>query len=170
MQVFRIGFKRFFSVATRFRPVQWAMRIAIRLVVPSRRIGVAASIFNDKGEVLLLHHVFHGSYPWSLPGGWVDGNEMPDAAVARELLEETGLSVTIDGVYLFTPSPPGDSLNIYFYATAPIGELTLSNEINEAAWFRPNALPSGMLKKNRDAIQAAVAYAKRKGMYPTIEE
>ena len=39
-------------------------------------------------SMLLVHHRFHG---WSCPGGHVEPDESPRAAVERELIEETGV-------------------------------------------------------------------------------
>jgi 8-oxo-dGTP diphosphatase len=64
---------------------------------PERPIlGVGAVIFDDEGRVLLVkraHEPLKGE--WSLPGGAVDVGETLESAVAREVLEETGLVVAV---------------------------------------------------------------------------
>ncbi len=64
----------------------------------SPRVGVGAVIF--RGEEVLL--VRRGQAPargaWSLPGGLVERGEGLDAALMREIQEETGLTVRILGV------------------------------------------------------------------------
>ncbi len=66
---------------------------------PSRPIvGVGAVIF-ERDRVLLVqraHEPLKGA--WSLPGGAVEVGETLDAALVREVLEETGLSVEIGAV------------------------------------------------------------------------
>lgn len=54
-------------------------------------VGVTGVVFNHRGEILLLEHVFHSPSPWGLPGGWVRRRERPQDALRRELLEELGL-------------------------------------------------------------------------------
>ena len=57
------------------------------------------------GEVLLCRasSLTEAEGWWWLPGGGVDFGEHPEAAVAREVLEETGLTVTV-GRFLGTLS------------------------------------------------------------------
>ena len=61
-------------------------------------VGVGAVIVHD-GKVVLVKR---GSEPlkgrWSLPGGGVEVGEALEAAVAREMLEETGLEVEVGPV------------------------------------------------------------------------
>lgn len=58
--------------------------------------GVSACIFDEAGRVLLAHHVDSGI--WALPGGAVEPDEDPAAAVAREAREELGIVVTLRGL------------------------------------------------------------------------
>ncbi len=72
------------------------------------RLAVGGVIFREDGAVLLVRR---GNPPrrgsWSLPGGKVEPGEPLDAAIVREIQEETGLSVDVVGhvatVTLATP-------------------------------------------------------------------
>ncbi len=59
-------------------------------------VAVAAIVFDDVGRVLLIER---GRPPgvglWSVPGGRVELGESLTAAVAREVAEETGLTVEV---------------------------------------------------------------------------
>lgn len=61
---------------------------------------VAAAVLIEKdGRVLLVRRAnepYRGL--WTLPAGFVNGNEDPAEAAARECLEETGLSVHVTRV------------------------------------------------------------------------
>ena len=50
-------------------------------------------VFNEHGQILMIKHKQYGK--WLPPGGHVDENELPCKAVAREVLEETGVSVKV---------------------------------------------------------------------------
>ncbi|MCE9571688.1 MAG: NUDIX hydrolase [Deltaproteobacteria bacterium] len=66
------------------------------MTAPRPTVAVGAIVFDDQGRVLLIKR---GRPPavgmWSLPGGKVEGGETLAAAVAREVLEETGVTVEV---------------------------------------------------------------------------
>ena len=141
---------------TRLGPVRWLMRLAVRLIVPKRRIGAAIAVFDEVGQVLLLKHAFHGRHPWALPGGWVNRREEPADAVIRELREETGLSAELDRPVHVTISPVLNNIDIFYRGFHPRGNINVSYEIVESGWFDPHNLPDGIQDKTRDAIRAAL--------------
>jgi 8-oxo-dGTP pyrophosphatase MutT (NUDIX family) len=54
---------------------------------------VIGLVFNENKQILLIKHKKQGK--WLPPGGHVEENESPCAAVAREVLEETGVPVQV---------------------------------------------------------------------------
>jgi len=54
---------------------------------------VGALIFNDAGKVLMIH-THKWSNLWGIPGGKIKWGETSEAALRREIQEETGLNVT----------------------------------------------------------------------------
>ena len=65
-------------------------------------------MLNDR-EILMVKN-WLGSQKWTLPGGGMKRGESPEAAAARELLEETGLTVNHDQLDFLgpiaSPEPP----------------------------------------------------------------
>jgi len=55
------------------------------------RASVGAVVRNDRGEVLVLERSDQPG-AWQLPQGGLEKNEEPEAAVLRELEEETGIA------------------------------------------------------------------------------
>ncbi len=96
------------------------------------KVGADAAIFNEDGHILLMERA-DGS-GWCLPCGWVEPNEKPSQAVVREVWEETGLTVEVQGlVGHFTRLPsavtgPHTMIAIVFLCAVTGGELTLSHE------------------------------------------
>ena len=107
-------------------------------------VGCSASIFDPgKEKVLLVRCVDDGK--WAVPGGYMLAGESFSEACKREVLEETGLEVTINrliGVYtspnLLLEYPDGNKWKLvvlHFEAEFVKGELTSSEETTEFGFF-----------------------------------
>ncbi len=141
----------------RRQPFSGLMAWGVRLAVPRQRIGVALVTFNAEGEVLLLRHVFHPTYPWGLPGGWLGRNEAPADGLRRELREELGRDSELGPPALISfEGPPPHIVMAYLGRLCP-GEMQLNNEILEAQWFAPEHLPRPSLPFTNRAVAAGLA-------------
>ena len=64
-------------------------------------------VFNSKNQVLMVFHKKLNR--WLPPGGHVEEDELPDDAVIREILEETGIDVKIKSLKQGINIPNKDS-------------------------------------------------------------
>ena len=102
---------------------------------------VGAVITRPDGRVLLIQR---GNEPglglWSLPGGRVEPGEFDEEAVAREVAEETGLTVTV-GKLAGRVRRGRYDIGDYF-ATVVSGELAAATDALDARWADPRELPT----------------------------
>jgi len=104
-----------------------------------------------------------GSY--ELPGGGVDDDEAFEASVARELLEETGLTLTrivtmFPGFEYTTPKKP--RVRQFNFLVEADGEVTLSEEHDAFQWIDMSTLDSvGVTGPMRKCFEDAFALAAR---------
>ena len=70
------------------------------------KVDVRAAIVRD-GQILLVQE--RSDERWCMPGGWADVGDLPSAAIAREVWEESGFEVVVRkvvGVYDANRYPP----------------------------------------------------------------
>ena len=97
-------------------------------------VSVAALVTNDKGEVLLVNSPWRG---WEYPGGLIEPGESFEAALKREVREESGIEIEITGFIGICKNVERNIVNIDFAARCTGGTLTTSEESTEVGWFAP---------------------------------
>ena len=131
----------------------------------SLKVGCAAVIAVD-GRVLLTRRTDNGL--WCLPGGAMDPGESAAEAMAREVLEETGLVVEAErlvGVYSsphrvtrYRDGATHQFVALCFSARVVGGTLGLSDETTDTAWVDPADLDDFEIMLNhRERIDDALA-------------
>jgi len=109
-------------------------------------LAVKAFVTDPQGRWLLIRRAANSKwYPgqWDLPGGKVDPGEEFDAALAREIAEETGLEVRMDGLAGADEfeMPHVRVILLYMTATTPGGEIrTREGEHDAAVWVGPEEI------------------------------
>lgn len=77
---------------------------------------------------------------WETPGGGIDHEEAPQRALIREILEETGLTVTVQepfNVFAFRKDTGEFKVGITFLCDANPKAVKLSDEHSEYRWINP---------------------------------
>lgn len=108
-------------------------------------LAVKALIADDQGRILAIRRSLDSKqfkHAWDLPGGKVDPGESFDVALLREVAEETGLSVVLEGLAgAMEYNMPGSRLAVLVLRARRVsGEVTLSSEHDDFVWARPAEL------------------------------
>jgi ADP-ribose pyrophosphatase YjhB (NUDIX family) len=130
----------------------------------------AAAIVALEGKLVLVRRAIEPSIgKWSFPSGYVDRGEAVEAAVEREVREETGLQVKANwlvGLY----SQAGDAVVLAVYDVTVVGgDLCAGPEALEVKSFDPLSLPelafahdSGIVRDWRRARPSSAAPRRRR--------
>ena len=119
---------------------------------PTPKVDVRALVLNSDYQILLAQERSDGR--WSLPGGWADIGLTPREVIAKEVLEETGL--TVSPTHLLAvfdkkchPHPPQPFYVYKFVILCQYisGDLQPAHDILDAQYFDITDLPP--LSENR---------------------
>ena len=124
------------------------------------KVGVGVVVHDEQGRLLLVQRgVGPGKGLWALPAGFVDADEDPRLAAAREALEETGLHVEVGAVVDVYPTPGrgGASFFLAFQAQVVGGVLAAADDALDARFFAADELPELAFASTRDAARRVLA-------------
>ncbi len=140
------------------RPRRWAIikdegktrahREGREKTVAQKPFGLAVKAFvsDPEGRWLLIRRSAESKWyagQWDLPGGKVDPGEEFDVALAREIEEETGLPVELEGLVGADEfeMPHVRVILLYMSASTPGGEARVrAGEHDEAVWVLPEEI------------------------------
>ncbi|WP_318616876.1 NUDIX hydrolase [Sporosarcina sp. YIM B06819] len=107
-------------------------------------LGAAGLVVNSEGQWLVVRKTYGGLQgKWSIPAGFVDGNETADDAAIREVKEETGIDSRLEGMIGFRTGVLNGEIsdNMAIFLLRPTSEDQLLipqlREISEAVWKSP---------------------------------
>lgn len=109
------------------------------------KVGVAAAVLDATGRMLLVRRP--DTRLWAMPGGWADVGDTPAEMTAREVQEETGVTVRVDwvvGLYDSRRRSFGHAHHIYhivFACTPLAGTAVITDETLAVGWFEASTLP-----------------------------
>lgn len=138
-------------------------RPAMDRAVP--RIGACAFVVDDAGRVVLERRSDCGW--WCCPGGRIEPGETLEAAVQREVREETGLEMRIERFVGIFSDPErrtvrypdnGDLrqlIDVAVVGRMTGGELRRSSESVDLRWFAPGEVPVNTCPPVTEAFRAA---------------
>lgn len=129
-------------------------------------MAAVAVVLDESNRVLIAEHVFR-NFKWALPGGWINAREDPDAAIRREVMEETGLAVDVVAVVACerhgdSPTDVGYNGLTVAYLCRPVHAWTAaatSVEIRAVRWAEVDSVAEHLTPFEHEAVLAAVARA-----------
>lgn len=108
------------------------------------KLGVAVLV-EDSGRVLLVRRAVEPARgAWCLPSGFVECDEHPAQAAARECWEETGLQVEVTdllGLDRFADDARGPGVVIFYRARVTGGSLQAGDDASDVRFFDRHHLP-----------------------------
>lgn len=118
---------------------QVSARLTEELGYATPKVGVSAAVFDEAGRILLVNRV--QDHTWCLPGGWADVNMTPEQSCAKEVVEETGLEVTVGPLIRIRTRLPGEfgaphtSFHLLYSCAVVGGSLRGSIETTEPGFY-----------------------------------
>jgi 8-oxo-dGTP diphosphatase len=122
-----------------------------------RAVVTQKAIVVDGDEVLVVRDANDGD--WEFPGGRIDRTERPRTALLREVHEETGLDVSVDGP-VYTASKRRKKKKgkffVYYRGATDSREVALSDEHTDHRWLPPDDAADLLNERRATALARAV--------------
>jgi len=110
---------------------------------PKHSVSVAGIVVRDDGRVLVIKRDDNGH--WEAPGGVLELDESFDAGVKREVLEETGLEVTVERLTGVYKNLTHGIVALVYRCRPTGGEPHTTEEAREIRWMTKEEVQSAMV-------------------------
>lgn len=110
--------------------------------LPKHSVSVAAAVIDEEGRALAVQRRDNGK--WEPPGGVLELGETISEGLAREVYEETGLTIAPESVSGVYKNMKHGIVAIVFRCHATGGELRESDETKGFAWLTPDEIQDRM--------------------------
>jgi ADP-ribose pyrophosphatase YjhB (NUDIX family) len=106
-------------------------------------VGVGGVVIRDRKVLLARRAIPPAVGAWTIPGGYVESDELLEDAVVREVQEETGVLASIRSLVSVRSVVHADHLDTYlvFHLEYVQGDAVANGtEIDQVGWFEPHEL------------------------------
>jgi ADP-ribose pyrophosphatase YjhB (NUDIX family) len=106
-----------------------------------------SAIILDHDKILLTRRKYEPFQDyWDIPGGFIEGEEHPEAGLHREILEELGLEIHIESLFGIFMDTYGEengfpTLNMFYRCKHVCEPKFVDDDIVEYQWFSIHQLP-----------------------------
>ncbi len=118
--------------------------------------AAGAMIVKDDAILLVRRSVEPRKDDWCIPAGFIEWTEHPQQTAVRELKEETGLDISIRGIFdIFfgMDDPRTHAVLILYIADVVGGAIAPGDDAAEVTWFDFDHLPANIaFQAHRDAL------------------
>jgi ADP-ribose pyrophosphatase YjhB (NUDIX family) len=108
------------------------------------KVAVAAVITDGERILLVRRNAIPRIGFWALPAGYMDADELPEEALVREVVEETGVTVRVVGLKGVAALAGWQERRgvLILYAAEPVGgSANAGDDVTEARWFTRDEVP-----------------------------
>jgi 8-oxo-dGTP diphosphatase len=119
-------------------------------------VSVAAAVVDQEGHVLVIRRRDNGR--WEPPGGVLELVETIDEGLRREVLEETGLAVTVETLTGIYKNLNRGIVALVFRCRPVAGTLTANEEASEFRWVTRGEVPALLAEAYAVRLTDAIDY------------
>ena len=138
----------------------WLVTKLVFILSPKVIVGVVAIVFNEKKEVLVLHHTYRKKRPWRFPGGLAKRKENPFETAVRELKEEANIEARAIAILDVCHAQSGTLDVCVLCQTERIGSFHANVEVDDYRWVKADCIDFDLTKEQARFLEIALPFLK----------